>query len=72
MPMTATPPTLMVSKAAPHKPCKTCCISEVCIQSVVRGASCPVNKVQLSSLYGKMNNTEPSADKHTEPNKSFN
>lgn len=47
-----------------HKPCKTCCISEVCIQSVVKGASCPATKVQ-------MGDTKLSADKHTEPNKLF-
>lgn len=59
----------MLSKVISHKPCKTCCISEVCIQSVIRSAKCPVTKVQLNSLYGRMYNPELVAGKHTEPNK---
>lgn len=59
----------MASNNLGRKPCKTCCISEVCIQSVIRSAKCPGTKVQLNSLYGRMDNPELVAGKHTEPNK---
>lgn len=59
----------MASNNLGHKPCKTCCNREVCIQSVISTAKCPVTKVQLNSLYGRMDNPELVAGKHTEPNK---
>ena len=59
----------MASNTLGNKPCKICCIREVCIQSVIRSAKCPVTKVQLNSLYGRMDNPELVAGKHTEPNK---
>lgn len=55
----------MPSNTGGHKPCKTCCISEVCIQSVIRSAKCPVTKLQLNSIYGTMMHPQLNADKHT-------
>lgn len=63
--------TPMASKILHYKPCKTCCISDVCIQSVISAAKCPATKPQLNSLYGTMMHPKLNADKHTEPNKSF-
>lgn len=47
----------MPSNTGAHKPCKTCAASEVCLQSIIKTASCPLEEVQF---------------KHPEPNNHLN